>query len=198
MYTPALQMIFFFVHNHWVNRKQPQQQQQKRTVSYSRCTLICQQTFNIRDQSAAAEAASFLRSTFPFVSEPCTATAPLKDSWQEPWQLVKVSLPSVAPLAHVMRENTMTGEKSTSGGCFFSAAVWSFRGTSCLWVLNEQFVYVPPVCKSLSASKSYFLPAHTTMGGSCQCANMTRIHQPDNVFLCRGDDSGSWVLTALT
>lgn len=75
----------------------------------------------------------------------------------------------------VMRKNTDDGREIDLGRLFFQSLRLKFGGTSCLWVLNEQIVYVPQVCKSLSASKSYFLPPHTTMGGSCQCANMTRI-----------------------
>lgn len=84
------------------------------------------------------------------------------------------------------RPHVTTGEKST-------CSAWRLKPRRDF--LPEHFVYVPP----LGESKSNSLPACShNNGGSCQCANLTRIQQPDKVFLCRRDDSGSWLSTAPT
>lgn len=79
----------------------------------------------------------------------------------------------------------MTGEKSTRDYCvffsvFFSELLFEVGGHFLPSVLNEPFVYVLSLCKSLSASKSCARPPRNNRG-SCQCANMTRI-QSEKMF----------------
>lgn len=57
---------------------------------------------------------------------------------------------------------------------FFSELLFEVGGRFLPRVLNEPFVYVLLLCKSLSASKSSILPPYNNRR-LCQCANMTRI-----------------------
>lgn len=65
-------------------------------------------------------------------------------------------------------------ERNWPRAIVYSERLFEVRGHFLSRLLNEHVVCVLPRCKSLSASKSYFLPLHNN-GGSEQCANMTRI-----------------------
>lgn len=62
-------------------------------------------------------------------------------------------------------------------------------------LLNEHFVCILLLCKSLSASKSYFLPLHNNGGHSNVHDKDT---EPDNVFLSGGADSWTKNLAELS
>lgn len=70
-------------------------------------------------------------------------------------------------------QNNVLSEKWTSGYCL-EEPLFEVGGHFLPRVLNEPFVYVPLVGKSLIASKSSILPRYNNRG-SCQRANMTRM-----------------------
>lgn len=80
-----------------------------------------------------------------------------------------------------LSENNVTAEKSTST-IVFSELLFEVGGLFLPRVLNEPFVYVLQVCKSLSASKSSFLPPYNNRGVMPMCKHDKDTEQ-DNVFV---------------
>lgn len=81
-------------------------------------------------------------------------------------------------------------ERNRPRAIVYSESPFEVGGHFLSRLLNEHFVCVLPLCKSLSASKSYFLPLYNNGGVMAMCKH-DKDTEHDNVFLSGGVDSWS-------
>lgn len=112
------------------------------------------------------------------------------DSWQLTMAVINILLQRCAAELQQRGKKIKWQERNRPRAIVYSESAFEVGGHFLSRLPNEHFVCVLPLCKSLSASKSYVLPLHNNGGVMAVCKH-DKDTEHDNVFLSGGVDSWS-------